>query len=82
MSLGRIFGALKVPWVVSGTKNCKIPRVFMVFLKAGVTVFEASNGPLGLILVFLVNLFWILCKSAGPFCAPLLAFVDSYVGLC
>ena len=30
-------------------------------------VFEAPDGPLGLILVSLVNLFKVLCKKAGPF---------------
>ena len=36
---------------------------FLRFLKR---VFEAPDGPLGLILVSLVNLFWILCKNPGP----------------
>ena len=43
---------------------------FSRFLKR---LFKAHDGPLGLILVSLVNLFWILCKNPGPKCAPKLA---------
>ena len=68
MSLGRLLGFLRVSWEVSGPENIKNQRVFSGFLKAGVCLFKANDGPLGLILVSLVNLFWILCKSAGPIC--------------
>ena len=47
------------------------------FLRFSKRLFKAPDGPLGLILFFLVNLFWILCKSAGPFCVSFLAFVHS-----
>ena len=33
-------------------------------------LFKAHDGPLGLILVSLVNLFGILCKNPGPFWVP------------
>ena len=45
-------------------------RGFSRFLKR---LFKAHDGPLRLILVSLVNLFGILCKSAGPFWVPKLA---------
>ena len=40
---------------------------FLRFLKR---LFKAHDGPLGLILVSLVNLFGILCKNPGPFWVP------------
>ena len=43
---------------------------FLRFLKR---LFKAHDGPLGLILVSLVNLFWILCKNPGPFWVSKLA---------
>ena len=43
------------------------------FLRCLKRLFKAHDGPLGLILVSLVNLFWILCKSAGPIWVPKLA---------
>ena len=66
--LGRLLGFLRVSWEVSGPKNIKNHRVFSGFLKAGVWLFKANDGPLGLILVSLVNLFRILCKKVGPNC--------------
>ena len=75
MSLGRLLGFLRVSWEVSGPKNIKNHRVFSGFLKAGVWLFKANDGPLGLILVSLVNLFGILCKNPGPFWVPLLTYV-------
>ena len=36
-------------------------------------LFKAHDGPLGLILVSLVNLFGILCKNPGPFWVAKLA---------
>ena len=39
-------------------------QCFLRFLKR---LFKAYDGPLGLILVSLVNLFGILCKNPGPF---------------
>ena len=39
-------------------------QCFLRFLKR---LFKAHDGPLGFILVSLVNLFWILCKNPGPF---------------
>ena len=76
--LGRLLGFLRVSWEVSGPKNIKNHSVFSGFLKAGVWLFKAHDGPLGLILVSLVNLFWILCKSAGPIWVPKLHFYPSY----
>ena len=49
---------------------------FLRFLKR---LFKAYDGPLGLILVSLVNLFGILCKHPGPFWVPKLNFELSYV---
>ena len=43
---------------------------FLRFLKR---LFEAPDGPLGLILVSLVICFGILCKNPGPFWVPKLA---------
>ena len=74
MLLGRLLGFLRVSWEVSGPKNIENHRVFSGFLKAGVRLFKAHDGPLGLILVSLVNLFRILCKKAGPVCVSKLAF--------
>ena len=74
MLLGRLLGFLRVSWEVSGPKNIKNHSVFSGFLKAGVWLFKAHDGPLGLILVSLVNLFRILCKQFGPICASELAF--------
>ena len=45
-------------------------RGFLRFLKR---LFKAHDGPLGLILVTLVNIFRILCKNPGPFCVSKLA---------
>ena len=45
-------------------------RRFLRFLKR---LFKAHDGPLGLILVSLVNLFRILCKKVGPSCVAKLA---------
>ena len=73
MLLGRLLGFLRVSWEVSGPKNIKNHRVFSGFLKAGVWLFKAHDGPLGLILVSLVNLFRILCKKVGPICVAELA---------
>ena len=50
------------------------------FLRCLKRLFKAHDGPLGLILVSLVNLFGIFCKNPGPFWVSLLAFVVSYVG--
>ena len=50
---------------------------FLRFLKR---LFKAHDGPLGLILVSLVNLFGILCKHPGPKRVPKLNFDLSYVG--
>ena len=46
-------------------------RGFLRFLKR---LFKAHDGPLGLILVSLVNLFKVLCKKAGPNCVSKLGF--------
>ena len=73
-ALGFLEGLLGGLWAQKRVKTYGLR-----FLKR---LFKAPDGPLGLILVFLVNLFWILCKSAGPFCVSFLAFVGSYVGLC
>ena len=72
--LGRLLGFLRVSWEVSGPNNIKNHRVFSGFLKAGVWLFKAHDGPLGLILVSLVNLFRILCKKVGPICVSKVAF--------
>ena len=40
------------------------------FLRCLKRLFKAHDGPLGLILVSLVNLFGILCKNPGPFWVP------------
>ena len=72
--LGRLLGFLRVSWEVSGPKNIKNHRVFSGFLKAGVCLFKANDGPLGLILVSLVNLFRILCKKVGPNCVAKLNY--------
>ena len=79
MLLGRLLGFLRVSWEVSGPKNIKNHRVFSGFLKAGVWLFKAHDGPLGLILVSLVNLFKVLCKKAGPNWVSNLHFYFSYV---
>jgi len=42
-------------------------------------LFKAHDGPLGLILVSLVNLFRILCKKAGPFCVANRCFYGVYL---
>ena len=68
-ALGFLEGFLGGLWAQKRVKT----HCFLGFLKR---LFKAPDGPLGLILVFLVNLFWILCKSAGPFCVSFLAFVD------
>ena len=49
------------------------------FLRCLKRLFKAHDGPLGLILVSLVNLFGILCKNPGPFWVPKLHFNLSYV---
>ena len=49
------------------------------FLRCLKRLFKAHDGPLGLILVSLVNLFGILCKNPGPFWVPKLNFELSYV---
>ena len=43
------------------------------FLRCLTRLFKAHDGPLGLRLVSLVNLFWILCKTPGPKRVPKLA---------
>ena len=45
------------------------------FLRCLKRLFKAHDGPLGLILVSLVNIFGILCKNPGPFWVPLLTYV-------
>ena len=40
------------------------------FLRCLKRLFKAHDGPLGLILVSLVNLFGIFCKNPGPFWVP------------
>ena len=65
-ALGFLEGLLGGLWTQKRVKTLS----FLRFLKR---VFEAPDGPLGLILVSLVNLFWILCKSAGPFWVSKLA---------
>ena len=56
-------------------------RGFLRFLKR---LFKAYDGPLGLILVSLVNLFGIFCKNPGPFWVPKLNFkvfkIDNFQG--
>ena len=52
------------------TQKCVKTRGFLRFLKR---LFKAHDGPLGLILVSLVNLFGILCKKAGPIRVPKMA---------
>ena len=42
-------------------------------------LFKAHDGPLGLILVSLVNLFGMLCKSAGPIRVSKLASLEIHV---
>merc|ERR1711963_1231965 len=54
----RAFGGL---WVLLGR-----PLGFLRFFKGSCWLFKANDGPLGFILVSLVNLFKVLCKSAGP----------------
>ena len=68
-ALGFLEGLLGGLW----TQKHEKPWGFLRFLKAVVCLFKANDGPLGLILVSLVNLFWILCKSAGPKCVSKLA---------
>ena len=65
-ALGFLEGLLGGLWTQKRVKTLG----FLRFLKR---LFKAHDGPLGLILVSLVNLFWILCKSAGPFWVPKLA---------
>ncbi len=79
MLLGRLLGFLRVSWEVSGPKNIKNHLVFEGFLKAVVCLFKANDGPLGLILGSLVNLFRILCKKAGPFCVANRCFYGVYL---
>ena len=67
--LGALLGGL---WTQKRVKT----RGFLGFLKR---LFKAYDGPLGLILVSLVNLFGILCKSAGPIWVPKLASLNIYV---
>ena len=72
-ALGFLEGLLGGLWTQKRVKT----RSFLRFLKR---LFKAHDGPLGLILVSLVNLFWILCKSAGPKCVsklPLNLFLTS-----
>merc|ERR1712170_65772 len=75
--LGRLLGFLRVSWEVSGPKNIKNPWVFLRFFKGSCWLFKANDGPLGLILVSLVNLFKVLCKKAGPNCVSIWRFIDS-----
>ena len=51
-------------------------RGFLRFLKR---LFKAHDGPLGLILVSLVNLFGFFCKNPGPFWVPKLNLFENYV---
>ena len=51
-------------------------------MKAVVCLFKANDGPLGLILVSLVNLFRILCKKVGPFCVSKRAFSGLLIVTC
>ena len=66
-ALGFLEGLLGGLWTQKRVKTL----CFLRFLKR---LFEAPDGSLGLILVSLVNLFWILCKSAGPIWVPKLDF--------
>ena len=50
----RLLGFLRVSWEVSGPKKRVKTHGFLRFLKR---LFKAPDGPLGLILVSLVNLF-------------------------
>ena len=74
-ALGFLEGFLGGLWAQKRVKT----HAFLGFLKR---LFKAPDGPLGLILVSFVILFWIFCKSAGPKCALKLLFDLSYVGLC
>ena len=73
-ALGFLEGLLGGLWTQKRVKT----RGFLRFLKR---LFKAHDGPLGLILVSLVNLFGILCKNPGPFWVSKLNLVEIYVGL-
>ena len=80
-SLGASWAALGFLEALLGglwTQKRGKPRGFLRCLKR---LFKAHDGPLGLILVSLVNLFWILCKSAGPICGSNLNLYFFYVNL-
>ena len=59
-ALGFLEGLLGGLWTQKRVKTLG----FLRFLKR---LFKAHDGPPGLILVSLVNLFGILCKNLGPF---------------
>ena len=65
-ALGFLEALLGGLWTQKRVKTLGFSR----FLKR---LFKAHDGPLGFILVSLVNLFWILCKNPGPFWVPFLA---------
>ena len=67
MLLGRLLGFLEALLGGLWTQKRVKTRGFLRFLKR---LFKAYDGPLGLILVSLVNLFGILCKNPGPFWVP------------
>ena len=71
-ALGFLEGLLGGLWAQKRVKT----HGFLRFLKR---LFKAHDGPLGLILVSLVNLFGILCKNPGPFWVSKLHFDLSYV---
>ena len=62
-ALGFLEGLLGGLWTQKRVKT----QGFFRFLKR---LFKAHDGPLGLILGSLVNIFGILCKNPGPFWVP------------
>ena len=65
--LGRLLGFLEALLGGLWTQKRVKTRGFLRCLKR---LFKAHDGPLGLILVSLVNLFGFFCKNPGPFWVP------------
>ena len=71
-ALGFLEALLGGLWTQKRVKTIGFSR----FLKR---LFKAYDGPLGLILVSLVNLFGFFCKNPGPFWVSKLNLVEIYV---
>ena len=81
-TLGHFWAAFGIFEPLLGVLCCKKRVKTQVCLRFLQFFFSVHFVPLWVILVFLVNLCWILCKNPGPFCVSLLTFFGSYVGLC